>query len=215
MQEVPQQDSFFTGAVKVLSAAQIREADQYTISHEPISSLNLMERAAAMAAVEIENRFEKKRTVDIVCGPGNNGGDGLVIARLLHQRGYKVSVFLVNENGKFSDDCRHNAERLTRQDASLLREIKSEDEIPEFRGEVLVDALFGTGISRKITGLAAGVIEKINGSKADVVSVDLPSGLYADEATPGEFPVVRAGYTFTFQCPKLCFFFAMNERFTG
>jgi len=212
---MPLTDSFFTGAVKVLSAAQIQQADQHTITHEPVSSLDLMERAASLAAAEIEKRMGSKRAVDVVCGPGNNGGDGLVIARLLHQRGFKVSAFLVNETGKLSGDCRKNAERLTSMDASLLKEITGEGELPDFKGEVMVDALFGTGISRKITGVAATVIEKINRSKADIVSVDLPSGLFADEVTPAEFPVVHAGFTITFQCPKLCFFFSMNESFIG
>jgi len=207
--------SLFEGAIKVLTAAQIRQADAYTILHEPIRSLDLMERAASLAAAEIEKKIKKEQCIDVVCGPGNNGGDGLVIARLLHLKGYKVCAYLVNESLELSEDCNTSSESLRKLKDNLLNELKTGAELPDFPGDVVVDALFGTGLSRKIGGMAAAIIEKINQSKATVIAVDIPSGLYADAATPADYPVVHADYTLTFQTPKLCFFFAMNEQYVG
>src|SRR5678815_3659582 len=105
-----QEKPLFKGSMKILTAAQIRQADAFTILNEPILSLDLMERAASLAAAEIEKKIHKEHCIDLVCGPGNNGGDGLVIARLLHLKGYKVCAYLINESLKLSEDCQANSE---------------------------------------------------------------------------------------------------------
>lgn len=202
-------------ALKILSAEQTRQADAFTISHEPISSLDLMERSAHAALVVIEQYLKLADPVTIVCGTGNNGGDGLALARMLYEKGYSVKAFLIKFTEKCSADCTANAERLRSLNASCLIEVINEYEMEKWQGGVLIDALFGTGISRKAEGLAAKAIQQINKSGAFVISVDLPSGLMADELTPENYDVVKADMTIALQSPKFRFLFPESEPYVG
>ena len=103
--------------MKIFSTDQIREADKYTIHKEPITSIDLMERAATACAKWIVEKFDTQTEFKIICGPGNNGGDGLAIARLLIERKYNVQVFLINDSGKTSADFQLNLERLKKSSA--------------------------------------------------------------------------------------------------
>ncbi|MEM9983035.1 MAG: NAD(P)H-hydrate epimerase, partial [Bacteroidota bacterium] len=170
--------------MKILSATQIRELDQYTIAHEPIASIDLMERASsAFITCFIEEiQVSVKRLIKVFCGTGNNGGDGLAIARLLSNQGYEVEVFVVRYTDKTSKDFDANYERLAR--IAQINEVRQDIDIPSLKEEdCVIDALFGTGLSREITGIAKEVIQQINESKAMVVAVDIASGLRADQAT--------------------------------
>jgi NAD(P)H-hydrate epimerase len=200
--------------MKILSALQTREADAQTIQEEGISSADLMERAGKAFAGWFENKFSTQREVYIFCGPGNNGGDGLVVARLLHQRHYRVKVYLVGESDKTSEDFRINLERLPKEISR--QKIPVAKNIPTIPADVhLIDALFGTGLSRPVTGLFAEVIEKLNKSGACVTAIDLPSGLYTDKQTPAEGAIIRADHTVSFELPKLAFFLPQHEAFVG
>lgn len=204
--------------MKILSVAQIQEADQFTIDNEPIGSLDLMERAAGVFATWFHARyldlFEANR-IAIVCGMGNNGGDGLAVARLLHQiRGFRLSVFIVRHQEKGSPDFEANLGRLFNISELRIQFIRESEEMPNFGGyDLLIDALLGTGLNRPVTGVLAQVIERINETAREIISIDIPSGMFADEATPG--PSVEADHTFSFELPKLGFFYPENAHRTG
>ncbi|MES2332969.1 MAG: NAD(P)H-hydrate dehydratase [Bacteroidota bacterium] len=200
---------------KIFFVPQIKEADKFTIQHEPISSIDLMERAASACAKWITEHFSKQETCIIVCGNGNNGGDGLSIARQLHHSGYKVQAYIIETNGKYTDDFLANRERLEQIDKSLVKQILSLSDLTIKAGDIVIDALFGTGLSKPVNGLAAAIITLINNSGAKIISIDMPSGLFADKHTDASSPVIKAVHTLSFQFPKLAFFFPENEIYTG
>jgi NAD(P)H-hydrate epimerase len=201
--------------MKIFTAEQIRAADAYTIANEPVRSIDLMERAAAACSAWLQERYSPGRPVYIFCGTGNNGGDGLAIARLLDAAGYRVHCFLVFFSEHFSADCAVNRTRLEHAFGSRLRAVHAEQDLPSLdKGAVLVDALFGTGLNRPLKGLAAEVVAWMNRQRAPVVSIDMPSGLMADRSSAGG-PVVEAGDTLSFAFYKLAFLMAENARYTG
>ncbi|MBI9036120.1 MAG: NAD(P)H-hydrate dehydratase [Bacteroidales bacterium] len=203
--------------MKVLSVEQIREADAYTIEHEPIPSIDLMERAAKQCFNWIITHTDKKKQFQIVCGTGNNGGDGLVIARLLINDGYKVELALVHYASKLSTDCEANLKSCESIEGIKIHHIREEKEIPTFDSNaVIIDALFGSGLSRPVSGIAGIVIDHLNEANAIVISIDMPSGLFADYSTDKKKgAIVEADYTLSFQFPKLAFLMAQNDRFVG
>ncbi|MFN8342449.1 MAG: NAD(P)H-hydrate dehydratase [Cyclobacteriaceae bacterium] len=187
----------------ILSASQIREADRYTIAHEPVSSIDLMERASMAACGWLCSRFSANSKIGIICGTGNNGGDGLGIARLLQARGYDVRVWVVRGNTPTSD-FEKNYQRVA--DRVPLTDIVESQEMPSFAGcDVLVDALLGSGLSRPLEGLFAGVAKRFNQIKCIKVAIDIPSGLPTDSMASG--PVMHCDHTLTFQLPRLSFMF--------
>ena len=200
--------------MKILSAEQTRQADAATIQNEPISSIDLMERASQRFVGQFTGDFEEKRPVYIFCGPGNNGGDGLAIARLLLEKGHEVYPFTVQAQGGGSEDFTINQGLLSKQ--GNLPNIKHPDDIPSLPEEaIVIDGLFGSGLSRKIEGVFASVVQAINHSVATVFSIDVPSGLYVDRTTEKDAVIVVADYTYTFQSPKLAFLLPQNEQYVG
>lgn len=214
--------------MKILTGAQLKIVDAYTIEHEPISSINLMERASRAVANKICSRWTIDTPVKIFAGPGNNGGDALAIARMLGEAGYKkVYAYLFNTSGSLSPDCDTNRRRLVDfQEANRntmgvcnveFTEITSQFTPPKLEeGDLVVDGLFGTGLSRPLNGGFASVVKYINASPAMVVSIDVPSGLMCEDNTYNVMNhIVKADVTYTIQNPKLAFFFAENEQFVG
>lgn len=200
--------------MKLLSAEQTRAADAYTIQEEGISSTDLMERAARAFAGWFENKFQPSEQVHIFCGPGNNGGDGLVVARLLHERTYGVQVYLVGEQDKASQDFSINLKRLPK--ALKPKHIAKAADLPALdKSSCVIDALFGTGLNRPVTGIFAQVINMLNESGGAITSVDMPSGLYTDSQTPEEGAIVQASHTVSFELPKLAFLLPQHEQFVG
>lgn len=197
---------------KVFTAAQIRELDHYTITHEPVSSIDLMERASRSFAEWFAERFPSLDKTGVVCGTGNNGGDGLAIARILSEWGYPVRVWVVRGGAPDSPDFKINLERLASAKIPV-DEMTSLKDNPFSGCDILVDAMFGSGLSRPVEGLYRDAIAGINESSATVVAVDMPSGLRADVSSSGA--IVEADYTVTFQFPKLSFFLPQSFRFTG
>jgi NAD(P)H-hydrate epimerase len=146
--------------VKIFSIHQIKKWDQYTIEHEPISSIDLMERVAKACFNWISNQFTQFDDFIIFCGTGNNGGDGLAIARLLIENGYRATVYLIGKK-KESEDFITNLDRL----ANISEEIyylDSMDNFPEINKGIIIDALFGTGLNKTVTGLTSQLIHYIN-----------------------------------------------------
>jgi NAD(P)H-hydrate epimerase len=205
--------------MKILSTSQIREADAYTIAHEPIDSIDLMERAAEKCDEWFDKHIRNKREVYIFCGPGNNGGDGLALARLLSRYNRQlVSVFLLSEKEKASDDFEHNLEKLKKKYKYVpIVSIKSSKDIPDIADDVIViDAIFGSGLSKPLAGLLADVVEHINKSRAEtIISIDIPTGLFAEDNSANTGKVIQADYTLTFELPKLAFLFPENVPFIG
>lgn len=201
--------------MKILTAAQIREADQQTIAEENIASVDLMERAAKAFVCWFDNKFSlQANNILICCGFGNNGGDGLAIARLLHQKNYQVAVWIVSPEDKFSLDFNLNRERLPSEIPVSF--ISDNTAIPDTVGfDFILDGLFGTGLSRPVSGIFAELITRLNASQATIIAIDIPSGLYTDKPNELTDPIVEARYTVSFELPKLAFFLAQNERYVG
>lgn len=202
--------------MKIFRADQVREIDSFTIEQEPVRSIDLMERAATRLTGWYVRHFHTDQKVVIFAGPGNNGGDALAMARMLADRQFKVECCLLRF-GKLSEDCSKNLDRLEKQGMVSLIEMGVRDSLPEIaKTDVVVDGIFGSGLSRKVSGLAAEVISHINNRAGTVVSIDIPSGLFGEENRENDFNhVIRASYTITFQFPFLSFFFEQYEKYVG
>ena len=200
--------------MKILSADQIKELDAYTIQNEPVSSIELMERAAKAATRQITNDFTTEERIHIFCGPGNNGGDGLAMGRLLNEAGYTVHIYKVEVSKNKSEDFEANLKRLKNKGLSA-KQITSPDELPILNDGIIIDALFGSGLTRQADGIAAACIKHLNESKGVKIAIDIPSGLFTEDNDRNTGAIFEAEYTLTFQLPKLAFFFAENSPYTG
>jgi ADP-dependent NAD(P)H-hydrate dehydratase / NAD(P)H-hydrate epimerase len=203
--------------MKILSVLQTRQADAYTVAHEGISSIDLMERASRAFVNWFVPAFPllRHQYIAILCGKGNNGGDGLAIARLLHDLGYQTRVYIIAAAGKSSDDFEINYERLCQYADIAVVNIDTVADLPPFEPQdLLIDAILGSGLSRPITaGVLADIIHAINDLPNLVVAVDIPTGLFTDQRTAGA--VIRASYTCTFEYPKLSFLFPATYPYVG
>ncbi|RPH33238.1 MAG: NAD(P)H-hydrate dehydratase [Bacteroidales bacterium] len=202
--------------MKIFLTSQIREIDKLTIETEPISSINLMERAADAIFRWFAENINSSCKVYVFAGSGNNGGDGLALARMLIEVGYSVSVCLL-ESASLSADCKDNLIRLKRQGIVIPYIINGEVDFPVFdSNSVIVDALFGSGLTRPLAGVSAKLVEYINNSQVRIVAIDMPSGLLGEENPfPNQNSAVKASITLTLQFPKLCFFFTENNQHVG
>ena len=204
--------------MKIFTSAQIHELDKYTIDHEPIKSIDLMERAAIQLTDSIVAEWDKDMKVVVFAGPGNNGGDALAVARMLAVRGYNVSTWLFNTSGRLSDDCKKNRDRLkdVKQVASFVM-VTEEFDPPTLDAQTLVvDGLFGSGLNKPLTGGFASLVKYVNTSPAKVVSIDIPSGLMTESNEYNvKSNIMKADVTLTLQQPKLSFLFPENQQFIG
>ena len=198
--------------MKIFSAAQIKKWDAFTIENEPITAIDLMERAAMACSRWILDHKYHQREFLVFCGNGNNGGDGLAIARLLIQSNCKLTVYITSEKG--SPDFETNLQNL-QQHGGLLPEIISQGLFPVITPDlVVIDAIFGTGLNKPPEGVNAALIEHINNSPAPVISIDLPSGLFADINSEGN-NIIKASYTLCFEHYKLAFMLPQNDQYFG
>lgn len=206
----------FFCAMKVLTSEQIRKADAHTIKHEPISSVDLMERAS-MAFVRTLLLLRPNDTEYIIfTGPGNNGGDGLVIARLLSEKGKHVSLVNVEFTEIYSSDFLVNRDRLKGSEVQII-DVSQLEGLPKVcEKTIIIDSIFGSGLSRPVEGFPASVINHINSLNNIVVSVDIPSGLFHDDNSKNSFTaVIEADLTISFQVPKLCFLLPETAKYVG
>lgn len=200
---------------KIFRAAEIIGIDKYTIENEPITSLELMERASRVWVENFLQKFGNFPRIAIVTGIGNNGGDGYAIARMLKNLGREVIVFQLVFGVKMSMDCEENRKRY-REQGGECREVAQLADIEPGDNTLIIDAIFGTGLTRKVTGLPAEVIRKINTLDNKVVAVDMPSGLMGEDNSENDTEtIIQADYTFTFQFPKIAFMLAENYRYVG
>ena len=198
--------------MKILTVPQIRDADQFTIKNEPISSLNLMERASRQVAHWIQAKFSVNSQLLILVGSGNNGGDGLAIGRLLANEGYTIFVLaIMGDQGSADFECNLGKIKKLPQ-VTFLKDLK--DFPDKARETIFLDAIFGSGLSRPIEGKIAEVIHQVNKFSGEKIAIDIPSGLFADQAT-AKGTIFRANFTLSFQFPKLAFFVPENYQFVG
>lgn len=202
--------------MKVFTSDKIRQIDAYTIEHEPIASIDLMERAACRLFEWIVKNYTKEKRFIVFAGPGNNGGDGVAIARMLALEGFDVDLYVLSAS-EYSDDLRINIQRINSQGIVSPVFIDGNSQLPEIQcNNIVIDALFGSGLTRPLSGVAASLVEQINASNAQVIAIDIPSGLFGEQNPyPNSSAIVRASYTLTLQFPKVCFFLPENEQFLG
>lgn len=198
----------------ILNQEQLKFADRYTIEHEPVASIDLMERASAACVNEIIPHI--KNEVLVICGKGNNGGDGLAITRLLQHKGFSCRAIVIHQSEEFSEDCKTNYQRLKEIQPTLVFDVRSEEQFSEIKLKnetLLIDALFGTGLNKPLTGLSKKAAEFMNTSGCRIISIDCPSGLFIDKQNEAGDTIVHSALTLTFQYPKLSFLLAQNEKF--
>lgn len=201
--------------MKIFNAQQIREWDQYTIQYEPVSSIELMERAASQCVQWLEKKDLLNHSFKIFCGKGNNGGDGLAMARMLSQKACDVAVFILEFGHLGTDDFQVNLERLHQQAGVEIRFIQTEQQFPSLEnGGLIIDALFGSGLNRPLEGVTANLVAHINNSGCKIIAIDTPSGLPIDHSAKGK-TIVRANHTLSFQVFKLSFLLPENANFIG
>ncbi len=201
--------------MKIFSAEQLYKADAITVENQKISSSELMERAG----VEVFNWLHKKMKgskvpIHIFCGIGNNGGDGLVVGRLLIEKGYNINTYIVNYTNKRSKDFLINYDRIKHASKKWPVLMTSEKDFPKIKPEdIIVDAIFGIGLNRPPEGWVKNLIQHLNKYKAFKLAIDIPSGLYSNKALNDTEAVILASHTLTFQSPKLAFFLPETARY--
>ena len=202
--------------MKFFATSLVCQLDKLTIEKEPIASIDLMERAAEAIYREFIELVPTGSSVCVLAGQGNNGGDALALARMLLKDDYDVKIYLIH-HGDFSVDCEKNRERLLYEFPDSLKVYNHEFVAPEILPEtIIVDGLFGSGLSRPAAGVFADAIKWMNESGNIIVAIDIPSGLQGEENKfSEELAIVKANFTLTLQFPKLSFLFAENEKYVG
>jgi hydroxyethylthiazole kinase-like uncharacterized protein yjeF len=192
--------------IPLLTSAQIRQADTYTIAHEPVTSVGLMERASkAFTAVFIKEFPDIEKSITVYCGTGNNGGDGLAIARMLKRNHYtRVYVKIARFAEKSSDDFRANLEKLRHTGVKYV-DIKPGDDLPPEQSAIIIDALLGSGLNKPLTGDYARLVEYLNSLNKTVVAVDAPTGFFTEGEITTDALVLKANLVITFQQAKVNF----------
>lgn len=204
--------------MKIFTYNQIKELDRYTMEHEPIRSIDLMERAAKALSRTIMDNWTSRTPVVVFAGPGNNGGDALAVARMLAEQNYIVSVYLFNISDHLSEDCVINRQRIV--DCKQIKEfveVTTQFDPPVLEADMLViDGLFGSGINKPLAGGFASLVKYINQSPSTIVSIDMPSGLMPEDNSYNvSANIIRADMTLTLQQKKLSFLFADCQQFIG
>ena len=193
--------------MKIFTAEQIYAADRFTIEKQQITSDDLMERASTQIFEWMNSRLQGAQVkIHLFCGIGNNGGDGIALARHLQEKGYSISVYVVNYSDKRSKDFLLNLDRL--KERKLWPEFLDSDcDFPELgKDDIIVDAIFGIGLNREPSVWVIKLIQHLNNSTAFILSIDIPSGLFMNQVPKNNEHVVRANHVLSFQAPKLPFF---------
>jgi hydroxyethylthiazole kinase-like uncharacterized protein yjeF len=230
--------------MKLFTTTQIAEIDRYTIEMEPVSDIDLMERAACIITDRLISLTGRQQELIFFTGPGNNGGDALAVARLISFAGYPCEVYVMDLGKSISPSAAINLQRLEEQGKASVRRIRNENDFPRMnQGALVIDGLFGSGLTRPLEGLPAELVKYINrqsspvvskdnssgdkseivyptpiaiGAEIKVISIDMPSGLMGEDNT-SNIPdhIIRAKATITLQFPKLCLLFSENEQYAG
>ena len=204
--------------MKLFSKEQIYEGDRLTTERQKISSTDLMERVGTQIFNWMHGRMQGAQVpIHVFCGIGNNGGDGLVLARHLTTHGYNVFTYIINCSDKRTKDFLINYDRIknvTKKWPEMLSCKNDFEDIIIGADDIIVDAVFGIGLNRPPNDWVQLLFQKFKESKAFTLAIDIPSGLYTDKAVENEKSVVHANYTLSFQSPKLVFFLPETAKFT-
>lgn len=202
--------------MKIFSNEQIYEGDRLTVERQQISSADLMERAGTAIFDWFHQRMQGAQVpIHIFCGIGNNGGDGLVLARHLIHDGYNVKTYIVNYSDKRSKDFLINYDRIKQSTKVWPTLLKEGDDYPDIgEKDIIVDAVFGIGLNRPIHQWVLLLFKHFDESRAFTLSVDIPSGLQTNKVPESDLCVVKANYTLSFVTPKLVFFLPETAKYT-
>ena len=205
--------------MKLFETKQISKIDELTLQYEPIANIDLMERAAKTVYDFIINHYPDFKTILLFCGQGNNGGDGLALARMLanYCPGAAIEVFILELTNKFTLSAQLNYNRLCENTSIKPIIIRNESDFPMIPSFALVvDALFGSGLNRPLIGLPRSLVQYINQHAKQVLSIDIPSGLMGEDNALNDLnSIIVADKTITFQFPKIAFLLPENEKFIG
>lgn len=203
--------------MNIFSAKQLKQADQETIKKQNISSVELMERAASRAYHKIKTDIaDTKKNFAVFCGIGNNGGDGLVIARKLLEEDKNVQVFIVAYSESRSDEFKENLKLVGKIPAAKISVLNKNSGLPDFKDvAVVIDAIFGIGLNRTMPEWVNKLVDHINKTNIYTIAVDMPSGLFSNRIPKEENTVLKADKTLTFQTPKLVFYLPQTAKYTG
>lgn len=200
--------------MKIFSSAQVKQWDSYTMENEPIASIDLMERASTACYKWLVGKNFELHHFRIFCGKGNNGGDGLAIARLLLQNNFRLTVYILEFGNIGTDDFQTNLERL-HQCSTDIHFIQSAEFFPAIEDDdIIIDAILGSGLNKPLEGITESLVNHINNLNAIKVCIDLPTGLYADKNSTGN-TIIKATHTLSFQNYKLAFLLPDNENYCG
>jgi len=201
--------------LKILSAKQIRKADLYTIKNEAIKSIDLMERAALKCFKWIQNKYDLSFSFYVFCGSGSNGGDGLALARMLNLSKYTVECYEIKLGNNFSKDYLTNRKRLEIN----VNSIKKISQFPIIKNNskvIIIDSILGSGLNRNTSGLTKDIISKINQTGNEVVSIDIPSGLFSEDNSLNKLDgIAKSTHTLCFNSPKFSFVLPENCKYVG
>lgn len=203
--------------MKIFTSEQVHFLDNYTIANEPISAIDLMERASLRCSNWLLKHFSREHKFIVFAGFGNNGGDGLAIARHLLLHDYKVDVFLIGFSNKKSNETQFNLQRLQQTANASICSLETESDFPIINEEdVVLDAMFGSGLNRPLNGIFSSIIGYLNNCRAFKIAIDIPSGLHAEEtAELQNSAVFRAQHTLTFESPFISFFLPECSDYVG
>ncbi|GAB3646900.1 bifunctional ADP-dependent NAD(P)H-hydrate dehydratase/NAD(P)H-hydrate epimerase [Echinicola sediminis] len=199
--------------LEIISGESVKKLDADFISDKGITSHRLMENAAGAFCNWYEGKFHRNNKIGIFCGTGNNGGDGLAIARMLWRKGYEVLVFLLGDFSKASADCRLNLELLPDKLPAITMSGEDIEHI-DFDFDVLIDGILGIGINRPLEGDLLKLVQRLNKKKKTVrIAIDIPTGLPSDGCVEGE--AYKADITVSFQFPKYSLLFPEHGPYVG
>lgn len=205
--------------IKIFATEKVKEIDKSTVEYQHIEPIDLVEEAVTAFVNEFRSQYTKARPVIVFAGQGNNGADALGIARQLLEESYKVKVYLFNPTDYLSPECVENKRQLLSIENAEFTEIRGGSKFTPpilTPRDVVIDGLFGSGLNRPLEGGFAGLVKFINASPAEVVAVDIPSGLFGEDNRENDPTcIIRANRTYTFNFPKLSFLMPENEKYVG
>jgi NAD(P)H-hydrate epimerase len=203
--------------MKIFKTTQITEIDCYTIEYEPVADIDLMERASRAISDRISCLAERGSRITVFAGPGNNGGDALAVSRMLANEGMDVEVYILDLGKEISGAALVNMGLLEKLGKVPIRRVGDNDPLPEISsGSIVVDGMFGSGLTRPLSGLSSDLVKHINNSGARIIAIDIPSGLMGEDNSGNDMEsIIKADITLTLQFPKLSFFFHDNDIFVG
>ena len=204
--------------MKIYTASEIKSIEAEVMTQYGIASIDLMEKAALVLFEEIKTIADISSPIKVFAGSHNNGGDALAVSRMLSQAGYDVEIFLLNTNNRLSPECQINRDRLVETcPNAILHEIQQKLDLPNLTSnDVVIDGMFGIGLTSPVTSSYALLIKFINNSHATVISLDIPSGMFCEDNTEtSKHQIIHADYTLSIHAIKPAFLLPDCQQYIG